>query len=406
MSSFADSEPVFRSRASQAGLDDALVNAMCNQGVNTLTKFAFCSSFVPGSADETPFIRVLANLFGHDPTIPERASSRKLLHESYALVTTEMKQALERSEEVEGRRLTQPERSDRYKRQVAKLAGLNLKGPLEASDTLIDIFCSQYDQNRLKFVPWEKYTSKEAEVENTAKKEHLFSLETSGKLRIESKQPETVADTSSEILLQYALQRRGLGMDQANILEHTTHQKWVDRLIKYRMQVPPDGYARTTFKQLLEADKQLFIELSDRTRAGIQASGGTKPVEVAFETCMNLPEVMHHLQPLPQKLADTKWLSDSSGNPTYRPAPYQKGKGDKGKGKGKGPRMPTALVEMQCRSNTNAGEPICYGFNLKTCKEKVTKGRCPRGFHVCALPKCGKHHSALECPHRGGSGNN
>ena len=45
----------------------------------------------------------------------------------------------------------------------------------------------------------------------------MFSLDASGKLKIESKKADVSADTSTEILLQFALQRRGLSMDQANL---------------------------------------------------------------------------------------------------------------------------------------------------------------------------------------------
>ena len=70
----------------------------------------------------------------------------------------------------------------------------------------------------------------------------------------------------------------------------------------------------------------------------------------------------------------------------------------KGKGSGKGtPRMPKEL--LGCRSCTNRGDPICFGYGLKTCTEQVKGGRCPKGLHVCAVPKCGGAHPALDCPH-------
>lgn len=68
---------------------------------------------------------------------------------------------------------------------------------------------------RLRFVPWEKYTAKETELEKESKPEHMFSIVGSGKLirQIESKKTDVTADTTTGILLQYALQRRGLSMD-------------------------------------------------------------------------------------------------------------------------------------------------------------------------------------------------
>ena len=89
-----------------------------------------------------------------------------------------------------------------------------------------------------------------------------------------------------------------------------------------------------------------------------------------------------------------------------RTSPYKTPSSSKGKGKSKGknkssPKMPNVLVNGGCRATTKAGDPICYGFNLGTCTNKVTSGRCDRGYHVCALPKCGKHHPFISCPNKG-----
>lgn len=112
-----------------------------------------------------------------------------------------MKQQLERSEHIQVRKLTQPERADLYQRQVKRLSGLNLKGPLEPSDSLIDVFCAMYEANRTKFVPWEKYTAKETEIDKEIRPKHMFGSDNNGKLKVENKKQEPVADTSSEILL-------------------------------------------------------------------------------------------------------------------------------------------------------------------------------------------------------------
>ena len=62
--------------------------------------------------------------------------------------------------------------------------------------------------------------------------------------------------------------------------------------------------------------------------------------------------------------------------------------------------MPQDMVAMGCRPSTNSGDPICFGFSLGKCANKVAKGRCSRGFHTCAIPSCGKHHAAKDCPKR------
>ena len=400
---FADSKPVFKDRATAAGLQEEVMALLSTSGLDTLSKFAFASSYVPGSGDDSEFVKMVKNVLGRDASLSELASFRKLLHEAYSLVTQEMKQQLERSEDVHARKLTQPERADLYERQVKRITGLTLRGPLEPSDALVDAFCAMYESNRIRFVAWEKYTARDAELDKDAKPEHLFALDSSGKLKVEGKKSDPIADTSSEILLQYALQRRGLSMDQANLLDFGIHQLWVDRLLKVRLQAPPSGYAKTSFRQMLEADKKLFEELSNETRHGVQMTVKGRPLDLVFENCMNKPEVMHLLQPLMGKAHEGKADDRASSS---RTSPYKTPSSSKGKGKSKGknkssPKMPNVLVNGGCRATTNAGDPICYGFNLGTCTNKVTSGRCDRGYHVCALPKCGKHHPFISCPNKG-----
>ena len=199
MSSFAESETVFKDRVTSAGLDGDIPKALNDAGFRTASKFAFSSSYTPGAVDKTPFVKTIKDILKRDANLSELASFRRFLHEAFSLVTAEMKQQLERSEEVHTRKLTQPERADLYSRQAQRLNGLCLKGPLEPSDALIDAFCGICETNRLRFVPWEKYTAKETELEKDSKPEHMFSLDASGKLKIESKKTDVSADTSTEI---------------------------------------------------------------------------------------------------------------------------------------------------------------------------------------------------------------
>ena len=156
MSSFAESEAVFKDRVFSAGLDETVYKALSDAGFKTLSKFAFSSSYTPGAVDESAFVKTVKEILKRDANLAELASFRRLLHEAFSLVAAEMKQQLERSEEVHARKLTQPERADLYSRQVVRLKGLCLKGPLEPSDALVDAFCSVYESNRLRFVSWEK----------------------------------------------------------------------------------------------------------------------------------------------------------------------------------------------------------------------------------------------------------
>jgi hypothetical protein len=75
-----------------------------------------------------------------------------------------------------------------------------------------------------------------------------------------------------------------------------------------------------------------------------------------------------------------------------------KGKGKNGDGGGKGDTissrssLPPALFGKASR--TPAGEPICYNYNLEHgCAAAKPGERCPKGWHVCMEPGCGKAHT-------------
>lgn len=70
----------------------------------------------------------------------------------------------------------------------------------------------------------------------------------------------------------------------------------------------------TSFRQILdiEADKKLFEELCDETRAGVQMVADGRPLDKCFEPCTNKSEVVHLLQPLPAKFVDSNGANTSS----------------------------------------------------------------------------------------------
>ena len=100
-------------------------------------------------------------------------------------------------------------------------------------------------------------------------------------------------------MLRYCLSRRGLALEQANVLSYSNHNKWMEKLLTSRLETAPAGFAKVTFQQLEAADKRLFILLAEKTRAGIKAQPDGRPCDKHFETCMTSTEVVSLLQPKP-----------------------------------------------------------------------------------------------------------
>ena len=350
-------------------------------------------------------MEVLSSLLSEpDLSIALKSSWRAAFHEAYAVVTAELKQQVERSEEVQVRTLTQPERAERYDKQVKRLSGVNIKGSSEPSERLVDVCVAIYERNQLQYVPWSRCSSREQEAQNESRKEVKLALDGSGKVKVDSASKEVVADTSTEVLVMQALQRRALAMEQANIVSYTLLDLWHQRLMKARLTDPPPGYPRPSFDQLRLADQKLFSELQDETRSGIQALSSGRPVDNLIKDVMHRAEVSSLLLPLPAPSVASIAKSTATAPP---PQPTWKGNG-KGKSKLKGktgrmgaPRMPAELEG--CKAYTQKGKPLCYDFNMSHgCSRPVKNNECQRGLRNCARPGCGGAHSASSCPKRMG----
>ena len=169
-------------------------------------------------------------------------------------------------------------------------------------------------------------------------------------------------------------------------------------MLRARLAVPPPGFTQVSFRQMIHADQKLFLQLSDLTRAGIQATAAGRPMDAQVPIASALHEVMCLLQPLPfggQAGRSASFWDKGDQDRPERFMPYGKGKP---KGKGKFSPVPTAL--RGCRSHTNKGNPICFGYGLGTCKNAVKNNACEKGLHICAWPNCGGVHPALQCPRR------
>ena len=194
-------------------------------------------------------------------------------------------------------------------------------------------------------------------------------------------------------------------MEMANLLDFNCHEKWVERLLSARLDTVPSTHVQPTFSQLQQADRKLFQVLAEKTRSGVQITSAGRPLDAVFEGAWQSPEVLHLLQPMPKAVGGTpQGVPPPPEGAAERPPKIRRtgSKGGKGPGRGKSGqgkgswRVPSALVGT--RSHTNAGEPICFGFGLRTCRNTVSKGRCEKGLHICGWPRCGKSHPALDCP--------
>ena len=74
MASYSESEPVFEARCLRVGIDVADVAKLKAAQITSLAKVAFCSSYTPGSGDDTELIEVLKQAIGGEPSLGTKAA--------------------------------------------------------------------------------------------------------------------------------------------------------------------------------------------------------------------------------------------------------------------------------------------------------------------------------------------
>ena len=286
-----------------------------------------------------------------------------------------------------------------------------------------------FESGNVTYIPWEKCTKRDSEIlsRDDAKLDRAWKPDAQGCIREVSAAITPKLEVGSDLLLRYALQRRGLALEIAGVCDFHTHELWVQVLMDALMNQAPPGYAKINWNQMRNADKELWKVIARACRAGLRwSTGETPPFDKALKVAIFDPSVRLLLMPLPalpsapasgssssavaglpananqrtklsrgqkrqlrllQQSAQVPVQQQQSNGPTAPPpAKVQKGAG-------KGGNM--SQLEGKCK-RTTAGEPICFNFNLRGCPNAQPGARCPRGWHLCAEPGCQKAHPLHE----------
>lgn len=221
-------QAVFANRAAGCEVPDEVIKKFIAAKIDTMAKFAFCCNYSPGGSDDKPFKDALRKILARDTTMVEETCLRRLFNKSFATVASDIKAQTEQSEETSTRKLAPADRAARLEEQQKRLVGISICGPYEPGDSVIDRLVNQYESDRLQYVERSARVSREHEMLGGQKKDPRLTVQTSGGLKCASPQQVDPCDTSSEILLRYALTSRGLALEQANILSYENHSLWLE----------------------------------------------------------------------------------------------------------------------------------------------------------------------------------
>ena len=211
-----------------------------------------------------------------------------------------------------------------------------------------------------------------------------------------AEEPLTV-DTSTDLQLQWALQRRGLAFDQCALIGNAEHEVGVQQLLTQLTREPPSGFSKVSTSQVIRADRELFTIMAQEIQGSLQPDAtGAFPMEKKLKELRTDPRVTMFLLPLPSSAPKE---SDKSNPSTPAPKPASSGtprpvKRPKTSAKAK------AMCPQELKSfaqKDGSGNAICWAFNLKAgCKNEVSNGKCKKGVHCCM--KCHRtNHSLVTC---------
>ena len=396
MAALPDSTAYFNARANEYQVPEELLNALHAAGVRTMAHMAF-SIVRPGQEfEEDKFDDWLRTVNGGVmPTLGAVAAVRRLHFEAEIVVTSVLRSSVEQpSESSAPKPLPHAERTARMRQLKGQFPGLNLTGLNEPAQALLDECVFQYEHRLLRYVEPAKCNSRESEV-MAGKSDRKLRIEANSLSVRESKNTPD-EDVSNAYKLQQCLRRRAVAYEFAGLISFAVHEQYVDRLMRRLNAEPPPNYQSTSMNQILRADREVWVHLSQNVEDIRPNGAGEKPLDKALQEALSDYNVAFHLLPLPVNNANsyaplrTKDASQPHDNFSKGSFQHRKGKG-KNKSQSKGSSVAPRGIQGAVGRDSR-GRPICFNYNLSSCDQAPAGGSCSRGRHVCFKANCFKNH--------------
>eukprot|EP00435_Cladocopium_sp_Y103_P008088 s5327_g2.t1 len=401
MSATLDSEAAFVERAKLIGVEQWAIDRIKAKKFATFGRLAFGISYSPQSTDETPLKEFLERLLDDTPSEDQMSCLRQLFFESNAMALTDVRVRVESNPDPAAatRKLPTAERILRQNEQEKRLGGLVFNPSTIPSNHLVDLFVEMMELGVLSYVKPEICCSRAQEVESV-RKDPCVATDSSGLLKLGSRNTEPSCETNTELKLRAAWQRRNLAMDLSGLISFDIIESWTQFLFMQLMKEQPKGFAKISLQQILDCDKQIFIQASHVTMGKLAAKpGDDKPLDDTFKKLKDSNDVLQYLAPLPAHRAH-----DPPATPNPRPNKTAKTDGPaKGKGKGQaaGSGSPSKIqIPDGCVTHDDDKRPLCFAYQSGKCKLKGPAGkRCARGYHKCYKKGCFRNKPYYLCNH-------
>ena len=391
--SLVDSTAVFENRALSIGLTNPTVEALARRGWVTHATFAFSVATNPSTGDDQAFVDgVLVPILGRGDHI-DAPKLRRLFFESHTLTAADLCRKVDSSEQEAPRKLPPPEIAQRLEALQTRVRPLVIANVLEPSHHLINALVQCVEDGRIRYVEWNKCTSRSQEVNNVREDADLkvWKTDASGSIKAVRKDPDITANLSTELDVHNALRRRGVANEIAQAMSFEVHELIINTFFNELKKDPMDGFAPVSLNQIAAADRELHV------RFGLQPSPtGGLPLDDHVKTVLEGPEIRWMLMPMPRRqTAASSVVLDNppkTGDGEIKKAKEEKIKKAKADAarvkKLRRTPMPKQLLGgVPCDEE---GNPFCFAFNLGSCKEG---DKCKKGMHLCCKKGCKKKHA-------------
>ena len=401
MATILESPAAFEARALEHGITTEQLDRLKAKGLTNLSKLAFSIS-TPGTSPEDESLKLLVHDGPDLVTVGQLASIRRLMFDAQTLCAAQVKHILAGTESTRTSELVPAERAQRIEAQRARLAGMELTGPLECSHQSYSYVGKMVEANVPHYLEPHRFTTRASEVAKEKPGKELI-LDQSN-LVVKDVERKDRCTLQGDLQVFQALTRRSLACDLMGVCSFKNMERWHRFLMDATQIAAPGGYKSPTTEQILRADRAAWVRMAELVPSLRRQADGTLPLDAALDALRTDPTVVFHMMPLPAATSKPDKPVPPKPQPVKKDTPSNKVPGGgKAKGKGRGKtksskgRMPAELVGLH--QNMKNGKRQCYNYNLdKGCSYAEAGKECMKGAHFCM--RCLGQHPAHECPNK------
>ena len=182
------------------------------------------------------------------------------------------------------------ERAERLSQLKASLVGLIVDIQVEPAHKLMDAVVQQVEDNCVQFIPLKDCLSRESEL-LSHKHETTIDFASDGTMKLNKRQREIKPDTTGDLKVKMAMQRRALAYQMAGACSYEVLDSIITRMFALLTKEPVSGFKAVSLQQVTMAERECA--------RGLQLASMSKPLETALKELQDSPEVKYHLLSLP-----------------------------------------------------------------------------------------------------------